>query len=597
MRQDGCALVGFVKQLACQTLAHRAKGQIFDQHHQVAQLAGHLAQRRQRQVGVFANKLEQRGAWQQQAIDLAHRAGGGRAGVIVEQRHGVEVLARADHGQHLLAAIRRSARKPHPAAAHEEQTGRLLAFQHNVIARAKIAALDLARDIGQRLRIQSGEKWDVAKFVWCYHNRQYTTARRRFVRYNAGLIVRSGEESRFLMQRTFSIFVLAALLAGCAGPQVANSPTATTAPVPTTTPAPTAPPTAAPSPTLAATAPATAVVPTVPPTVPPATAAPTAPATQPPTATAAAPPATAIATPAAAAGAGPTLPDTPLDLRAQAKALLPDLAGDLDRAGEWNRYTISAAIDPQARTITGRERIEYTNRDSVALDRLYFHLYPNLPDFAGSLDVSALTVDGQPGQVAYERQRYLLRVDLPQPLAPGATSTVAFDFRTAAPQNASADFYGAFNKENGVLGLASSYPIAAIVRGGVWDIGLPDGRGDFVNSETALYDVTLTAPADWSLATTGVVLDGRLDAGQQTVRIVSGPQRDFMIAATQLQIASADVDGTKINSYFRAEHAQAGQLALQAACRLSTHLQRALRPLPTGRAGCDRGGRTHLPGG
>jgi len=174
-------------------------------------------------------------------------------------------------------------------------------------------------------------------------------------------------------------------------------------------------------------------------------------------------------------------------------------------------------------------------------------------------------VDGQPRDVAYERQRYLLRVDLPQPLAPGTTSTVAFDFRTAAPQNASADYYGAFNKENGVLGLASSYPIAAIVRGGAWDIGLPDGRGDFVNSETALYDVALTAPADWSLVTTGVLLDGRLDAGQQTVRIVSGPQRDFMITATQLQVASAAVDGTTINSYYRAEHAQSGQLALQAA--------------------------------
>jgi peptidase M1-like protein len=371
------------------------------------------------------------------------------------------------------------------------------------------------------------------------------------------------------MQRSLSTILLAALLAGCVGQQVANSPTPTldirpTVPAPTIAPAPKA----APSPTLGATASATAAPPTVRPTVPPATAAPTAPtapATQLPATPAAASRATAIVTPEAPAGTGATLPDAPLDPRAQAKALLPEFAGDIDRAGEWNRYSISAAIDPQARTIVGRERIEYTNRDNMALDRLYFHLYPNLRDFAGSLDVSALTVDSQPREVAYERQRYLLRVDLPQPLAPGATSTVAFDFSTAAPQNASADFYGAFNKENGVLGLASSYPIAAIVRGGVWDIGLPDGRGDFVNSETALYDVTLTAPADWSLVTTGVVLDGRLDAGQQTVRIVSGPQRDFMISATQLQAASADVDGTRINSYYRAEHEQSGKLALQAA--------------------------------
>src|SRR5262249_9204699 len=152
-------------------------------------------------------------------------------------------------------------------------------------------------------------------------------------------------------------------------------------------------------------------------------------------------------------------------------------------------------------------------------------------DFAGSLIVSALAVDGQPREVVYEGQRYLLRVDLPQPLAPRATATVAFDFVTTAPQNASADFYGAFNEENGVLALASSYPIAAIVRGGVWDIDRPDPRGDFVNSETALYDVTLAAPADWSLATTGVVINRQLDGGRQTIRIVSGPQRDFMISA------------------------------------------------------------------
>jgi hypothetical protein len=35
-----------------------------------------------------------------------------------------------------------------------------------VIAGAILAALDLARDISQRLCIQGGEKCDVAKFVW-----------------------------------------------------------------------------------------------------------------------------------------------------------------------------------------------------------------------------------------------------------------------------------------------------------------------------------------------------------------------------------------------------------------------------------------------
>jgi aminopeptidase N len=251
---------------------------------------------------------------------------------------------------------------------------------------------------------------------------------------------------------------------------------------------------------------------------------------------------------------------TPQD---QASALLADFRGDLDAAGVWNRYTLRATIDPDARTIAGHEQLEYTNRDSGPLDKLYFHLYPNLPDFAGQLAVGAVTVDGQPVAVVYELRRYLLRVDLPQPLPPGASTAVALDFTTHAPLNASR-LYGAFNKEGGILALASSYPIAAMVRGGAWDIGWPDGKGDFVNSETALYDVTLTAPADWQIVTTGVAVERQID-GQQTARIVSGPQRDFMISLTQFGQVSADVDGTRVNSYYRRGDGAGGQAALDAA--------------------------------
>lgn len=249
----------------------------------------------------------------------------------------------------------------------------------------------------------------------------------------------------------------------------------------------------------------------------------------------------------------------------QAAALLPEFRSDLDRAGEWNRYTISATIDPQRPSITGRLVLEYTNRDSGALDRLYFRLFPNLADFAGRLEVSALTVGGQQRKVVYEQQRYLLRVDLPKPLGPGESINVAMDFRTSAPANAGRKYYGAFNLQNSVFALASAYPIVAMVRDGVWDIKIPDARGDLVNSETALYDVTLTAPADWTLVTTGSAVDGRLDAGRQTARFVSGPQRDFMIVATRLKAVTGNADGTRVNSFYVAGNEAGGQAALRAA--------------------------------
>jgi aminopeptidase N len=253
------------------------------------------------------------------------------------------------------------------------------------------------------------------------------------------------------------------------------------------------------------------------------------------------------------------------DVDAQAAALLPEFRRDLNRAGEWNRYTVDATIDPARRTLSGTLRVEYTNRESAPLDRVYFYLYPNLRDFGGRLNVSDVTVGGATARFASEGSRFLMRVDLPQPLQAGASAAIGMRFTATAPANASQRAYGAFNLEGGVFALASAYPMLAIIRDGAWQTGVPSARGDFVNSETALYDVTLSAPADWTLVTSGVTIDGRLDAGRQTARIVSGPQREFTIMLVKLQAASVEVEGTRVNSYFRPEHARSGQLALEAA--------------------------------
>jgi aminopeptidase N len=378
------------------------------------------------------------------------------------------------------------------------------------------------------------------------------------------------------MRQIARLLLLVVWLTACAGSNTAEVPSPTTNDQQPTIATPTNQPTivrTVPPPTIAATEQPTTIpqVATIAPTDQPTTAPTIEPATAPATATLAAAPATeppTAAPPPAPPTAAPALPaaqpEAPLDPQTQAAALLPDFRGDLGRAAEWNRYTIAATIDPDARTIAGRLRLEYTNRDGAPLGQIYFHLYPNHPDFGGRLDISAATVDGRAVALNYELRRYLLRLDLPGPLAPGATTTVALDFATRAPLNA-ANMYGAFNLEAGVLALASSYPIAAMVRGGAWDIGWPDSRGDFVNSETALYDVTLTAPVAWALATTGVAIDGRLDGGQQTARFVSGPQRDFMITATQLAHVGADVNGTRVNSYYRRGHEAGGQVVAEAA--------------------------------
>src|SRR5690606_13813662 len=147
------------------------------------------------------------------------------------------------------------------------------------------------------------------------------------------------------------------------------------------------------------------------------------------------------------------------------------------------------------------------------LPTIFFRLYPNLADFGGSLTVDRVLVDGQEIEVRYAQGMYLLEVGLPEPLAPNSTTTITIAFVTRAPLNA-AYMYGAFNKQGGVLALASSYPLVAIVRAGQWEIEVPDGRGDFVNSETALYDLTLRVPSDWQAIATGSEISRTEQDGQ-----------------------------------------------------------------------------------
>lgn len=325
----------------------------------------------------------------------------------------------------------------------------------------------------------------------------------------------------------------------------------------------------------AGTAPLTAVPPATPivvspiaqPSQTPSPATPTLPATPAPVDTQLVPTPT-VYLPTVATTSTPTIP-TVLDVPLQAAALLPEFAQDLAGANGWDRYSITATLNPTDLTISGSQQVAVTNQAGVPFDALYFHLYPNHPDFGGSLEVRDVRVNDQPVTVSTEQDGVLLRVELVQPLNPGEQAIVALNFLARSQRNAAGSVYGAFNQESGVWALASFYPVLARYFADGWDRRPVSSRGDLAVTETALYDVTLDTPADWALVTTGV----RVDAGAQSAapppegyrreRFVSGPQRDFFLAALNgLDQASSEVDGTRIITYYQAGNPAAGQRSL-----------------------------------
>lgn len=244
---------------------------------------------------------------------------------------------------------------------------------------------------------------------------------------------------------------------------------------------------------------------------------------------------------------------------------------DIASHPEVPRYHIVSTIDPVARTWQGQQILTYTNQTGVTLDKLYFRLFPNLPDLGGDLTITGASVDGVAVPVQYEAKRYIAKLDLPTPLPSGAQITATLDFVTTTPDNVGQTLYGAFNHDSQTLALASAYPLLANNPAGVWEIEMPDTKGDLVNSPAAMYDVSITAPLGYSIVTTGTATSSSTTTSNQQIHVVSGLQRDFIVVVTALRHVSTTIDGTTLNVYYPMGNIRGGELGLKFA-RQAIHL-------------------------
>ena len=273
-------------------------------------------------------------------------------------------------------------------------------------------------------------------------------------------------------------------------------------------------------------------------------------------------------------------PPDPLML--QAGAMLPQFSTD-PALEPWDRYELTVTLDPDRQRISGALRIVHTNRSTIGYDTVWLHAYPNHPDVGGTLRLSAVFVNGIPVERVVRDNGVLIGVPLPTALAPSAVVTIDIGFTTVTPLNASRTAFGAFNLEAGVWALGTFYPILARVdQDGQWDTRPVNSLGDYAVSSTALYDVTINAPAGWQIAATGAPVGAaQAHAAQRLQRFVSGPQREFFIAALQgLEELSTEVDGTLVRSFVRPGRPDAARRSLETAATALRIFNQRFGPYP-----------------
>ncbi len=215
-------------------------------------------------------------------------------------------------------------------------------------------------------------------------------------------------------------------------------------------------------------------------------------------------------------------------------------------------YHLDIELAKNMTQVSGNEHLQYTNQEDTALDRVYFHLFPNL--LGGSIELSNVLVNGTAVQPKLEGElNSLLNIPLTTQLQPGETVEIEMDFVTGIPQESGRN-YGIFAFVDNVLALAHFYPQVTVYDDETWNIATPAESGDVTYADMSFYRVTVTAPIDQVMAASGVEILLVENEDLQTITFAAGPMRDFFLAASaEYEVFSTTVGEIQVNSYAFAE--------------------------------------------
>jgi len=251
-------------------------------------------------------------------------------------------------------------------------------------------------------------------------------------------------------------------------------------------------------------------------------------------------------------------------------AVQPDQRAAIQKetAGQLSSYVIEAALSgDDASLVGGTVELRFVNDTERELSEIYLRLYANdsIYDPEGIM-LGDVTSDGGAIPVEFAVDETVARLPLPSPLAAGMSVDLTIPFTTSVPD--SHQGYGMFGvaENSGTTSLAHWYPIlAGYGPDGVWNLDPPSVNGDPIFSNTALYEVTLTAPTGLRIVTTGHEV-AREATGDDLTRyeFVSGPARDFIVVADDdFDVVEDEVDGTLVRSWFNPRDTDGGERVLR----------------------------------
>lgn len=247
-------------------------------------------------------------------------------------------------------------------------------------------------------------------------------------------------------------------------------------------------------------------------------------------------------------------------------------------SADCNTYTIVAGYDEQNHVLSAVQTVCFTNPYDLALDSVKLHVYGNcygedcsaiVPqncyDTAyyngasyGGVTFDSVKVDDTPVAFVVEGESFdILSVPLSAPLNKGQSVTIALTYELTLANVAHRLGYG----ENSV-NLGNFYPVLCHLDSNGFLCTPYYSVGDPFVTPVANYDVTLTAPSNFVVASSGNLVSAEAHGDQTTYTYQAKAIRDFaMVLSTGFKHVSADADGVTINYYYFADQNPQNTLA------------------------------------
>ncbi len=207
-------------------------------------------------------------------------------------------------------------------------------------------------------------------------------------------------------------------------------------------------------------------------------------------------------------------------------------------------YRFDLSLDADERTLSGRGSVTVTNTSGAPLGDVYMRLWANAPTLArrgASATVGSVSVDGVASNATLDGT--VLRVPLATPLAAGASATIDFATSITIPPSMGRTGTG----RDGSLYFGNMLPVVAVHDDEGWNLDPYVEAGESFYNQVGSWDVTLRAPAERQIISTGRTVQEQVDNGIRTTHISEPRARDFLIVATTgYEQQSRDVDGTTV---------------------------------------------------